>query len=122
MACGNVRAEIQYLRRLSLYKREKPFQLFYPVDPDTEDQRSSNLEFEYKPQEFIDIRDNVKDFTLDSHGFEFICRTATMDPTLFEDRAMVESQYIPEMYRVLRSVTGGCDRIFIFDWRVNASL
>ncbi len=114
--CGTVTAEINYLKRLPLYQREKPFQLFFPVDPDAPDQRSTNVEFEARPQTFVDIRKDLGKFTLDEHGFAI--RTWPSSFASFEDRTMVESLYFAEVLEVLKTIEGGYDRVFFFDWRV----
>lgn len=121
MACGTVTADVHYLKRLALYRKEKPFQLFVPVDEDAADQRHTNLEFEPKEQTFVDIRDNVGDFSLDTHGFQVERWPTALSPASFKDEDIVKTQYLPEVEQILKDATGGYDRVFVFDWRVGNS-
>jgi len=119
MACGSVTSEINYLKRLDLYQKEKPFQLFIPVDENGPDPRSSNLEFEMREQTFVDIRENLGDFSLDTHGFEVGMRPTALAPADFHSRETVETRYFDEVKDILKKkIDGGYDEIFIFDHRL----
>jgi len=118
MACGTVTGEISYLKRLEIYQTEKPFQLFIPVDENAPDPRSSNLEFETKKQTFVDIRENLDDFSLDSHGFEVGMHPTALTLADFHNRDTVESLYFDEVKEILTTVESGYDEVFIFDYRV----
>lgn len=118
MACGTVEAHIEYLQRLPLYQQEKPFQLFVPIDEQDQDARSTNLAFEQKKQTFVDIRERVNEFSLDLHGFQIQAVPKTFDSQLFKSRQSVEKEYLPEIERLLKGLGDGCDRVFIFDWRL----
>lgn len=122
MACGDVTSHVSYLKKLDLYQKEKPFQLFIPIEKDAPDQRTSNLEFESKECTFHDIRDKIHEYDLDTHGFQVGEYPTKLDLPSFQDRHIVESQYFPEVEQILRNIEGGYDRIFIFDWRVRRSL
>ena len=119
MSCGTVTAKLQYLKRLPLYQKEKPFQLFVPVDEDAADPRSTNIEFETKEQTFVDIRDRLSEYSLDSHGFQVGVHPTALDLASFGNRDMVESQYFAEVEEILKTIDGGYDKVFIFDWRVS---
>ncbi|KAH8682291.1 methyltransferase CmcJ [Xylariales sp. PMI_506] len=122
MACGTVKSEVNYLKRLPLYQSEKPFQLFIPIEKDAPDQRTSNLEFEPRECTFRDIRDSLQDYSLDTHGFQVEECPTNLDFPSFQDRAIVESRYFSEVEQILKRIQGGFDRVFIFDWRLrNAS-
>ncbi|KAK6219602.1 methyltransferase CmcJ [Colletotrichum tabaci] len=118
MACGTVEAEVDYLQRLALYQREKPFQLFVPIHERDQDARSTNLAFEKKTQTFVDMRGRTGEFSLDTHGFQVETVPNKLAPHFFRDREVVEREYLPEVEGFLRGVGGGCDRVFIFDWRL----
>ncbi|KXJ88484.1 hypothetical protein Micbo1qcDRAFT_17472 [Microdochium bolleyi] len=118
MACGTVQARVDYLKRLPLYQVEKPFQLFIPIEPDAKDQRPSNLEFESKEVTFHDVRDQLSDCRLDSHGFQLLRHPTGLPSASFENRGLVESVYFDEVRDILKTVDGGYDKIFIFDWRL----
>ena len=121
MASGTVTAEVQYLKRLALYAKEKPFQLFVPVAPDAVDTRSTNLDFEGRDQTFEDIRGREDEYSLDSHGFQVGMHPTRLDPDMFGDRETVESRYFDEVREILRDVEGGYDEVFLFDWRLRNS-
>jgi hypothetical protein len=121
---GDVTAELEYLQRLELYKREKPFQLFIPIQLDGPDPRQTNLEFEMRSHVIHDMRPDISRFRLDVHGFEV--RNApfpsTEDPTNFQRREFMESKYLPYVGELLKStIDGGFDRIYFFDFRVSCT-
>ncbi|KAK2729451.1 methyltransferase CmcJ [Colletotrichum kahawae] len=118
MACGVVEAEVDYLKRLPLYQREKPFQLFVPIHEQDPDARSTNLVFEKKKQTFTDIRERVGEFSLDSHGFQVETAPSHMDPQSFEDQELIKTRYLPEIEKLFNSLGSSGDKVFIFDWRL----
>ncbi|CAI0643617.1 unnamed protein product [Colletotrichum noveboracense] len=118
MACGTVDAELDYLRRLPLYQQEKPFQLFVPIHERDQDARSTNLEFEKRTQTFVDIRDQVNDFSLDSHGFQVETSPSRLNAQSFGDQSLIKNEYLPEVENLLKLVGNSNDRVFIFDWRL----
>lgn len=118
MSSGTVTAEVLYLKKLPLYTKEKPFQLFVPVAADAVDKRSDNLEFEAKEQTFVDIRGREDDFALDTHGFQTGLYPTRLDSDMFGDRETVETRYFDEVREILKNVEGGYDEVFLFDWRV----
>jgi len=115
---GDIRAEIQYLKRLPLYNQEKPFQLFVPIDPNAEDTRSTNLEFEAREQVFEDIRGRETMFSLDHDGFQIKTHPTALSLAHFQDRQTVETKYFNEIKQILQGIEGGYDEVFLFDWRV----
>lgn len=119
MACGTVDAELDYLQRLPLYQQEKPFQLFVPIHERDQDARSTNLEFEKRTQTFVDIRDRVNDFSLDSHGFQVETSPSRLNAQSFGDQSLIKNEYLPEVENLLKLVGNSDDRVFIFDWRVS---
>jgi hypothetical protein len=118
MACGDVTAPVNYLKRLPLYQKEKPFQLFIPLSDDAPDQRTNNLEFEPRQCNFHDIRNEAQAWSLDREGVQVLQHPTALDLAAFRDRAQVESRYFDEVRQILRNVEGGYDKAFIFDWRV----
>ncbi|KAJ0276286.1 hypothetical protein COL940_008358 [Colletotrichum noveboracense] len=102
MACGTVDAELDYLRRLPLYQQEKPFQLFVPIHERDQDARSTNLEFEKRTQTFVDIRDQVNDFSLDSHGFQVETSPSRLNAQSFGDQSLIKNEYLPEVENLLK--------------------
>ena len=118
MASGTVVGQVNYLKKLPLYQKEKPFQLFVPIDPDDPDQRATNLEFEPRECTFHDINDASHDLSLDKHGIQIVRCPTKVDLPSFRDRGIVESIYFDEVEHILKNIEGGYDRVLIFDWRV----
>lgn len=119
MELNPVVTDIEYLKRLPLYRHEKPFQIFIPIQKDAKDQRATNLEFEPKQQSITDIRTNPSSFTVDSHGFQFQKSLTKLNMNLFNNRYIVETEYLPEVERILKNMDSSIDRVFFFDWRVS---
>ncbi len=108
-------ATIQYVKWLSLYEKEKPFQLFLDIPSDAPDQRKTNLVFEAKTVQVKNVRGREQDFELDTNGFCY----RTMNG--FEDlssKSEVADGYIPAVEQLLKDVVEDADKVFIFDWRV----
>jgi hypothetical protein len=118
MAQGPVSAKLNYLKRLPLYKTEKPFQLFLAADHDAPDRRQHNLEFEGQDTDIADIRPRLPKFTLDEHGFQIVRAPTSLSPACFQDKHVVETDYFDQVLELLKGIPGGYDKVFLFDWRV----
>ena len=116
----SVKASIKYIRWQQLYEREKPFQIFVDIPPDAADQRYNNLVFENKEETFHNIRGQERKFSLNGHGFTF--RHYDFDFDDFEDRASVESIYLPKVEKFIKAEIEDVDKVFFFDWRVRAQI
>ncbi len=116
---GSVKGNLQFLKRLDLYQREVPFQIFMPIPEDAEDPRPDNLEFEAKEHLIEDIRDTNENFTLDSHGFEHLTCPPSWVPTSTSTRQDVEAFYLPDVENLIKTHVEDVDEIFFFDWRVS---
>jgi len=140
MAEHEVVATFQYLKRLPIYKTEKPFHIFFEIPVSAPDQRRTNLEFEDISHAISDTRDSVSShidgetvqagsitsalqdaFTLDTHGFAFRNDPLRVSLDVFGDKTLVEKLYLPEVERLLREVFSGdgVTGIYFFDWRVS---
>ena len=79
-----VTGNIQHLKRLSLYEREKPFQLFL-IDAAHADGRTTSLDFEQTFVDIHDIRDEIAPPTLDDNGFTVRhCATSKCEAEFFD--------------------------------------
>jgi len=107
---------IKYLKWKSLYHHEKPFNIFLDPPKDAKDQRTTNLTYEDRETYFRDVRGHESSFSLDGNGFIFRRYSLTFDN--FEDPKAVETEYLPEVERIIKQEVEGADKIFIFDWRV----
>ena len=114
-------ARLRYLKRLELYKTEKPFQVFFDIPEDEVDQRLHNLDFEDKSCRIQDIRPHLRDYTLDEHAFAVRHQDLSLEPHLFVNREIVESRYLPTIEQLLRKEDPSIERVFFFDWRVSSS-
>ncbi|KAK4443223.1 hypothetical protein QBC34DRAFT_337255 [Podospora aff. communis PSN243] len=116
-----VQANLRFLKRLDLYKWEKPFQLFLNLPADAEDKRQTNLTFEDLPVQIRDIRERDSPPSLDDHGFAV--RTF-QSSVAYEDMTrpgVVESAYSAEMETLLRIEDESITRVFFFDWRLRST-
>jgi hypothetical protein len=97
-----VQASLEYLQKLPLYEKEKPYWCFLPpdesFDPDT--QRVDNLEFEHHPGITIrDIRELNPKAKIGEYGFEVLSHTSRF--SRFDKKDDVE-QYKMETEELLR--------------------
>jgi len=97
-----VKASIEYLQNLDLYKTEKPYWCFLPphegFDPDK--QRVDNLEWEDHSNITIDdIRESQSQFKIDDCGFEVLNHNSTFSK--FEKPEDVKS-YMRETEELLK--------------------
>jgi len=118
MAFGDVQVDLFYLKRLDLYKHEKPFEIYMDIPVDSPDQRTKNTEFEPGEQTIHDIRGREEEYEIDVNGFMIRKLTASLDAQNGYQKAQVESQYLPEVERFLRAEISDIDHIYFFDWRV----
>lgn len=116
-----LKTHIRYLKRLELYKKEKPFQIFFDIPENAPDQRPDNLAFEEIPKAVHDIRPNIADFSLDDHGFMVKEHITELFWEQFTDREKVEQVYLPEIEALLRDIDPTINRVYFFDWRVSSS-
>ncbi|KAI0406995.1 methyltransferase CmcJ [Xylaria palmicola] len=119
MVSGTVTAAVNYIKKLPIYEKEKPFQILIPIPPDAEDPRTSNIEFEEREQIFNDIRGQAEQFNLDDHGFQIVHAPTALHPFDAANQDFIKTRYLPEVEEILRKhVPGGFDRVLFFDWRV----
>lgn len=109
------KASIRFLKRDSLYEREKPFQIFMNLTPDARDPRKHNLLWEEKTVSVADFRAQASDFHLDTHGFT----TRKLEGfTELPEGKVVTDSYIPALKNMLQQELQEVGTIFVFDWRV----
>jgi hypothetical protein len=115
----DVRAIVQFLKWQDLYKKERPFNIFLEISPDTKDQRKTNVVFEDVEIPINDMRGKEDSFKLDTNGF----MVAQLPPfTGSLDTSTIRDLHLPVVERLLKSKVEGADRVFIFDWRVRNHL
>jgi hypothetical protein len=113
-------AKVEYLKRLPLYEREKPFRVYYEIPKSSPDQRRTNLEFEEKEVPIQDLRKcgSLDSYSLDKHGFAIRNFEPSLPAQSYTDRSTVEEQFLPEVEKVIRSEIPDITAIYFFDWRV----
>ncbi|KAK0671662.1 hypothetical protein QBC41DRAFT_48830 [Cercophora samala] len=119
-------ASFQFLQWQPLYSKQKPYEVFLPAESFQNKIPRSNLIFEPHSVRVHDVRDRRDEYTLDTHGFQFIRHKTTGKD--FKDRSVVEGAYIPEMERLLQQHLSeeGHDgegiRTVCFDFRLRESI
>ena len=119
MSSGDVTAALSYLRKLELYKHEKPFEMLMDIPKDAADQRYFNTKFEAREHVIRDMRNSDEDFTLDKNGFTVRNFRSCVDSGGVIDRKLVEDHYLPEVEKLIRDNVEGVDQLFFFEWRVS---
>lgn len=109
----NVHVQLHYLKADATYY-PKPIQIT-PSFLDIE--RRTNVLLEQGPFERIrDVRGRERDFSLDTHGFQFVHA-----PTEFREwssHAGISCEYLPELECLLKRELHGCDEIMFYDARM----
>jgi hypothetical protein len=115
-----VTASFEYLQKLPLYQKEKPFRVYYEIPKSAADQRRTNLEFEEKTFNVEDIRPASSNFSLDRHGFAVKEFHTSLSMDDFNDKAIVEARFLPEVEKLMRSEISNINALHFFDWRVSS--
>ncbi|KAI1271158.1 hypothetical protein F5Y07DRAFT_383894 [Xylaria sp. FL0933] len=111
-------AFVRFLQWSSLYEKERPFQIFTDLLPESKDQRTTNLAWDERQIEVHDFRADSNQFQLDSHGF-----TTRRLPGFSDllDREFITSQYLPAVKNMLQSQLQDVGTVFVYDWRIRNS-
>ncbi|KAK0726357.1 hypothetical protein B0T21DRAFT_413689 [Apiosordaria backusii] len=122
---ATVDASFQFLQWQALYSNQKPYEVFLPAESFRDKIPRSNLVFEPRSVRVHDVRNRRDEYTLDTHGFQFIRHTTRVKD--FEDPAVVHDAYIPEMEQLLRQhlsqgAHGEAVRTVCFDLRLRESI
>jgi hypothetical protein len=110
--------KLEYLQKLPLYEKEKPFRVYYEIPDSATDRRKTNLEFEAKELIIEDIRLKSLNFTLDDHAFAIRKLNTTLHSDAFTNKSIVEKSFLPEVERLIKSEIPGAS-VYFFDWRVS---
>lgn len=86
---------VSYLARSDLYRAEKPFKLAF--DPPPGVAKKTNHEYVSQVASITDVRGHEKDFSLDTHGFEFHDWPTDLSPHDFNDEDTVRRLYYAEI-------------------------
>ncbi|TAQ90712.1 hypothetical protein B7494_g1008 [Chlorociboria aeruginascens] len=111
--------DFHYLEWQDIYKVEKPFQILIDLPKDTPVARKTNLVFSEGFEENVaDVREHIRDFNLDTHGFTYATHTTQLEGVAFNDKTQVENVYIPECEKILRDAMDGVDQVHIYNWLI----
>ncbi|RWA11196.1 hypothetical protein EKO27_g3895 [Xylaria grammica] len=111
-------AFVRFLQWSSLYEKERPFQIFTELLPESQDRRTTNLVWDERRIRVTDFRAHTDKFQLDTHGF-----TARHLPGFRElpDRDAITREYLPAVQEMLKSELEDVGTVFVFDWRIRSS-
>jgi hypothetical protein len=118
MSFGDVEVPLLYLKRLEIFKREKPFEIFMRIPANAPDQRNKNTEFEPSLTRIYDIRGHEGHFNLDDHGFAVRRFDAKLPPIEAVKHEYLKGQYFPEVEQFIRGEIEGVDQVCFFGFRV----
>lgn len=115
-----IQASFEYLQRLDIYNRQKPYEIFVPLERLSNPAiPRTNLQFEAKTALVQDARGREGEFTLDNHGFAFRTHeTQALGPQP-PSGERIESEYVQEVQDLIRTCIPGIVRMCTFDWRVS---
>ncbi|KAK3936012.1 hypothetical protein QBC46DRAFT_420466 [Diplogelasinospora grovesii] len=118
-----IEAPFEYLRRLGLHDRQKPYEVFIPLENFSNPAiPRTNLQLEARTALVQDARGREHEFTLDEHGFA-CCTHETRGLDLQAlDLQAIESEYLPEVQALIRRCISGVQRMCSFDWGVRKSM
>ncbi|KAK4445512.1 hypothetical protein QBC34DRAFT_306915 [Podospora aff. communis PSN243] len=117
---SQIPVSINFLKRLELYKTEKPFRIHVGQPAGLPEMRTTNIETEPKIVMLTDVRGKEGDYNLDTHGFQFV--THHQEFSSFTEAQAVEKEYLPEVETVILDNVPGADRAVVFDWRIRKQL
>ncbi|KAJ5414877.1 hypothetical protein N7509_000211 [Penicillium cosmopolitanum] len=98
---SSFQANLHYLKRLDLYRREKPFMITFDVSG-FKDGTKTNHEYGEYTALMTDARGEKGRFLLDTHGFEFRNWPTALSPVDFDDDGAILDYYVPEVMKEMR--------------------
>jgi hypothetical protein len=113
-------ANLVFIRRIQLYKIEKPFLITFPVDKAKGEWRS-NIQYSTHLVSIHDIRGSEIPFALDLTGFEMVRHVCQQPYEIFADDEQIRKYYYREIEQLLRDKLKA-SRVVIFDHTVSIFL
>ncbi|KAI0153294.1 hypothetical protein GGR57DRAFT_513129 [Xylariaceae sp. FL1272] len=113
-------AWVKFLKWSPLYEKERPFQIFMNLRPESRDQRKDNLNWHEKQIEVTDIRAQADEFQLDTHGFTMRELHGYSQLQSLSEYVIVR-EYLPAVKEMLQSELRDVGTVFIYDWRLRSS-
>jgi hypothetical protein len=93
---------MHYLQPLQLYKTQKPFYVFFPVDRIPGGVQTNLEEDQRNDISVLDVRKATSPHTLDSSGFELVEYQSAVPYETFADPRRIEEEYFGEVERFLQ--------------------
>lgn len=118
---ASVTASFDFLKWVSVYELQKPYEVFIPVSSFGDKKETvprSNLVFETHQVQVEDVRGRQVQYSLDTHGFQFAKHMTAVQDLKNPDE--VAEKYVPEIRSYMEDVVcaGEGARTFCFDIRV----
>ena len=96
---GDMTVQLQFLKRLDIYQREKPYWLFVGKPGDVPDAKITHVEMEAVSGIPVhDTSNSEGTYNLDTHGFQFVTHSQTFEA--FDDEKRIEEEYIPQVDKI----------------------
>ncbi|KAI0506382.1 hypothetical protein F5B22DRAFT_451839 [Xylaria bambusicola] len=111
-------AYVRFLQWSSLYEKERPFQIFTELLPESNDQRKTNLVWDERQIEVKNFRANAERYQLDTHGFSTRHLPGFRD---LMDKETIIEKYLPAVQEMLQSQLQDVGTVFVYDWRIRNS-
>ncbi|KAH0436639.1 hypothetical protein CcaCcLH18_04196 [Colletotrichum camelliae] len=74
-----------------------------------------------QPAVVTDVGNNMRHYTLDCHGFQYVNHTTKCSKEIFLDEAMIKASYYPEIEKLIKDVTGA-SFVHFFDYAARGPL
>ncbi|KAL8358302.1 hypothetical protein RB601_009626 [Gaeumannomyces tritici] len=118
---AEVSVSLEFIKRLELYEREKPYWLFVGKPDHLDDSKLTNVELEVVPGiPAHDVRNDGHSYTLDEHGFQFVTHQQSFSD--FDDEEAIRTHYLPQVEEVIRQNVPYAKRVLLFDWRLRRQM
>ncbi|EPE09073.1 hypothetical protein F503_06849 [Ophiostoma piceae UAMH 11346] len=103
-----ITATISHLARLDLYKHAKPYKFAYDLAPGLGP--STNHSYEPRDVDIHNVQGSLHEFSLDVHGFAFSVWETGLSSADFDNEAVLQDKYLPEVLRYMETVSPpGCE-------------
>jgi hypothetical protein len=114
MSTKNIRTQVPYLRRDSLYGKEKPYVADFSVDH-VPNAKSSNQLFEFQEHTIIDAQPLRSTLALHRNGFCFLREKTSLVTNDADDPEFVQTHFWDELESILRKAFPEYDRFEYLD-------
>lgn len=114
----SVISSMYFLDKIPLYQEEKPYRLKFQPRSDIPD---TNIHVKQHQVTFTDARSRLKEYSLESHGFQLIPLQSRMRYSDFQDNEKVENVYLEDVANSLKELMNA-SRVQIFEHLVSSPL